>query len=231
MDQFDRYECGVGTVHPVPDRFDGCNGEGSNGFGRVTVARLGSQRWAPPPGWASGGQADQRSRWWADAKNHARAGSEKCSNGPSSERVSTPNPSIDPIIVGRAVSSHAPTAGSRPKSAGDRKGQTQWSSFSGTVITRPDRKAKLRTSHWQSAKTVEATRCLASVRRWPDFASRWPATSSLIRRQVVRPSRLAGAWLQVGGVGRVNLRAVEPCRVMEVCARCARMRINEKGCQ
>ena len=52
---------------------DEVNGEGSNGFGRVTVARLGSRRRAPTPGWASGGQADQRSRWWADAKNHARA--------------------------------------------------------------------------------------------------------------------------------------------------------------
>ena len=39
----------------------------------VTVARLGSQRRVPPPGWASGGQADQRSRSWADAKNYARA--------------------------------------------------------------------------------------------------------------------------------------------------------------
>ena len=33
--QFDRFECGEGSVHPVADGFEVYNGEGSNGFGRV----------------------------------------------------------------------------------------------------------------------------------------------------------------------------------------------------
>lgn len=54
-------------------------------------------------------------------------------------------------------------------------------------------------------------RGLGRSRRWPDSGA-MTCTSSPIRRQGVRPSRCAGAWLRVGGVGKVRSAGCGQCR-------------------